>query len=181
MNVFMLGLVSGLMLWPVVGSAELYKWTDDQGTLHITDTLPVTKKKSPAMATPVPRSASPKKAAGRPTLPGRPQAEIHPVPDLSAPSLAREEVPTQQALEGLSPSQATRTSSWQVFDGAQMNAKAPVLRWKDEKGIDHFVDVLPPILSGSEAAPQSENVSLSRPNPRATGRPTGVSRSRYSY
>lgn len=181
MKVFMLGLVSGLIFWPVVGSAELYKWTDDHGTLHITDTLPVTKKKSPATVTPVPRSASPKMAAGRPTLPGRPQAEIHPVPGLIAPSLGRAEVPTQQALEGLSPSQATRTSSWQIFDGNQMNAKAPVLRWKDEKGFDHFVDVLPPMLSGSEDAPNSEDVSLLRPHPKAKGRPTGVSRSRYSY
>ena len=51
-------------------------------------------------------------------------------------------------MEGVSPSQATLTSSWQIFDSAQMNAKAPVQRWKDEQGIDHFVDVLPATENG---------------------------------
>lgn len=77
-----------------------------------------------------------------------------------------------RAMEGVSPSQATLTSSWQIFDSAQMNAKAPVQRWKDEQGIDHFVDVLPATLGTSEAAPKLEAV-------RAKERATGVSRSRH--
>lgn len=177
MNVFMLGLISGLLLWPVIGSAELYKWTDDRGNIYITDTPPpVTQKKSAITVAPAPRSALPKKATVRPTLPGRFQAEVHPVPvPLSPP--ANEESLTQRTLEGLSPSQATLTSSWQVFDGTQVNAKAPVQRWKDEQGLDHFVDVLPAILGRSEAAPKFVDVSASLPTRRIKERATGVSHS----
>ena len=144
MNVFVLSLVSGLLLWPIVGSAGLYKWTDDQGNLHITDTPPpVAQKKSAMTAVPAPRSALPKKTTVRPTLPGQPQAEVHPVPGPIGPFSASEDVPIQRAMEGLSPSQATLTSAWQIFDETQMNAKAPVQRWKDEQGLDHFADILP--------------------------------------
>jgi hypothetical protein len=109
-------------------------------------------------------------------LPGRFQAEVHPVPvPLSPP--ANEESLTQRPLEGLSPSQATLTSSWQVFDGTQVNAKAPVQRWRDEQGLDHFVDVLPVILGRSEAAPKFEDVSASLPTRRIKERATGVSHS----
>jgi hypothetical protein len=84
----------------------------------------------------------------------------------------------QRAMEGLSPSQATLTSSWQIFDGTQMNAKAPVQRWKDEQGLDHFVDVLPATLGRSETESQLEEVSLSSLSRRTKERVTGVSRSR---
>lgn len=179
MKVFTLGLMSGLLFWPVIGSAELYKWTDDQGNLHITDMPPPsTHKKSATTVTPVPRSASPKKVTVRPTLPGRPQAEIHPVPDPLSLSPASEEVPIQRPMVGLSPSQATLTSSWQVFDSIQMNAKAPVQQWKDEQGLDHFVDVLPATLGRSEVAPKVEDVSASLTR-RTKERVTGVSRSRH--
>ena len=81
-------------------------------------------------------------------------------------------------MVGLSPSQATLTSLWQIFDSTQMNAKAPVQRWKDEKGLDHFVDVLPAALSSSEVASKGEDVSASPPR-RTKERATGVSRSRH--
>jgi hypothetical protein len=179
MKVLTLGLMSGLLFWPVIGSAELYKWTDDQGNLHITDMPPPsTQKKSATTVTPVPRSASPKKVTVRPTLPGRPQAEIHPVPGSSGPSPATEEVLIPRPMEGLKPNQATLTSLWEIFDSTRMNAKAPVQRWKDEQGLDHFVDVLPATLSRSEVAPKGEDVSAS-PTGRTKERVTGVSRSRH--
>ncbi|HWF62846.1 MAG TPA: DUF4124 domain-containing protein [Nitrospira sp.] len=180
MKVLILVLMSGLLFWPVIGSAELYKWTDDQGNLHITDTVPpVTQKKSATTVAPIPRSASPKKATVRPTLPGRSQAEIHPVPGPLSRSPASEEVPIQRPMVGLSPSQATLTSSWHVFDGTQMNAKAPVRQWKDEQGLDHFVDVLLATLGSSEVVPKLEGVSVSSSTSRAKERATGVSRSRH--
>jgi hypothetical protein len=180
MNVFFMSLVSGLLLWPIVGSAELYKWTDDQGNFHITDTPPpVTQKKATISVAPAPRPASPKKATVRPTLPGQPQAEIHPVPGPLDPSPANEDGPIQRAMEGLSPSQAVLTSSWQLFDSTQMNGKAPVQRWKDEQGLDHFVDVLPATVGSSEGAPKMEAVSASHSRPRVKERATSVSRSRH--
>lgn len=173
MKVFLLSLVSGLLLWPIVGSAGLYKWTDDQGNLHITDTPPpVAQKKSATTAVPAPRSTLPKKTTVRPTLPGQPQAEIHPVPGPLGPSPVGETVPIQRAMEGLSSSQATLTSSWHIFESTQMNAKAPVHRWKDEQGLDHFADVLPATLGSSESVRKLEAV-------RAKEQATGVSRSRH--
>jgi len=180
MKVLILSLVSGLLLWPMVGSAALYKWTDDQGTFHITDTPPpVTKKKSATFAVPVPRSTLSKKTTVRPIPPGQSQAEVQPVPGPIVPSPAHEEVPTQRLMEGLSSSQATLSSPWHIFDSTQMNAKAPVHRWKDEQGLDHVVDVLPASLGRSEAASTLEGVSVSHPTRGAKERATGVSRSRY--
>lgn len=179
MNASTLCLVSALVFWPAIGSAELYKWTDDQGNFHITDTPPpAAPKKSRATLSPAPRSASPKKNTVRPILPGQPQAEVHPVPVPMVSSPPSEEGLLQRAMEGLSPSQATLTSSWQIFDGTQMNAKAPVQRWKDEQGLDHFVDVLPATLGRSETESQLEEVSLSSLSRRTKERVTGVSRSR---
>ena len=177
MNVVMLSLVSGLLFWPVIGSAELYKWTDDQGNFHITDTPPpVTQKKATITVAPIPRSVSPKKAIVRPTLPGKSQAEVHPVPDLlDLP--ASDEVLTQRPMEGLSTSQATLTSSWQVFDGDQGKAKAPVQQWKDEQGLDHFIDVLPATQGRLETSPSFEDVSASSSTRKAKRRATSVSRS----
>jgi hypothetical protein len=180
MKVFMQGLMSVFLFWPIIGSAELYKWTDDQGNLHITDTPPrMAQKKSMNTASPVPRSAAPKKAAVRPTLPGRIQAEIHPVPDSIVPSHTSEEAPIHQTIEGLSLSQATLTSFWQVFDGNRSNTKVPVQRWKDKHGLDHFADVLPPTPSGSEIAPTLEGVPASHPARSAKQPAPGVFRSRH--
>ncbi|OQW35228.1 MAG: hypothetical protein A4E19_16790 [Nitrospira sp. SG-bin1] len=181
MKGFMLGLLSGLLFWPVDGFTELYKWTDDQGNFHITDTPPpMVQKKHATTAIPAPRSASPKKTRIRPILPGQSRAEVHPIPDPAIPSLAGEERSRQQAVEGLSPSQATQTSSWQVFERIQLNTKAAVRRWQDEQGLDHFADVLPVAPGRPEATPQSENVSVSASQRRANERVTGVSRSRHS-
>jgi hypothetical protein len=178
MKAFMLGLMSGLMFWPVVGSAQLYKWTDDQGNLHITDTPPsVAQKKSATTPASAPRSTLPKKTTVRPTLPEQPQAEVHPVPGPLVKSPTGEELSIQLTMKGLSPSQATLTSSWRVFDGSQMHAKAPVQRWKDEQGRDHFVDVLPSALGG-EGATKSE-ISASRSVVSGRDRPTAVSRKRH--
>lgn len=180
MKVLILSLVSGLFLWPMAGSAELYKWTDDQGNFHITDTPPpLTKKKSTTFAVPAPRSTLPKKTTVRTTPPGQPQAEVQPVPDPLVPSPAHEEVPIQRPMEGLSPSQATLTSSWHIFDSTQMNAKASVQRWKDERGLDHVVDVLPATLGNSEAASKFEDLAVSHSTGRAKERAIGVSRSRH--
>lgn len=180
MKVFRLVFMSGLLIWPIVGSADLYKWTDDQGNLHITDMPPpLTQKKSATSVPPAPRSASPKKTTVRPTLPHRPQAEIHLVPGSSGASPAREEVLIQRPMEGLNPNQATLTSSWRVFDGAQMNTKAPVQWWKDEQGLDHFADVVPITRGGPEAEVKAEDASVSRSTRRAKHRATSVSRSQH--
>lgn len=180
MKVFVLGLMSGLLCWPVIGFAELYKWTDDQGNLHITDMPPpLTQKKTAATVSPVPRSASPKKATVRPILPERPQAQIHPLPSSSGPTPETEEILIQRPIEGLSPNQATLTSSWRVFDSTQMNAKALVQQWKDERGVEHFVDVLPGALGSSRAASKLEGVSVSAHTRRAKEQATAVSRARH--
>ena len=172
-KVFVLSLMSGLLFWPVIGSAELYKWTDDQGNLHITDTLPpVTQKKSANTVAPVPRSASPKRATVRPPCLGDLKLRFIPYLVLISHSPASEEVPIQQPMVGLSPNQATLTSSWQVFDSTRMNAKAPVQRWKDEQGLDHFVDVLPRTRGAQRVAPKAEGVSASHLSTRAKERAT---------
>jgi hypothetical protein len=180
MKVFILSFMSCSLLWPIVGWADLYKWTDDQGNFHITDAPPpVTKKKSAMFAVPAPRSILPKKTTVRPTSPGQPQAEVQPIPGPIAPSPAHEEVPTQRPMEGLSPSQAVLTSAWHIFDSTQMKAKAPVQRWKDEQGLDHVVDVLPATRGSSETASQLEDGVVSQATRRAMERATSVSRSRH--
>ena len=180
MKVFILSFMSCSLLWPIVGWAELYKWTDDQGNFHITDTpAPMTKKKSATFAVPTPRSTVPKKTTVRPTLPGHPQAEVEPVPGPIVPSPAHEEVTIQRPMEGLSPSQAVLTSSWHIFDSTLMKAKAPVERWKDEQGLDHFVDVLPATRGSSETASKLDDGFVSQATRRAKERATSVSRSRH--
>jgi hypothetical protein len=156
MNLFTLSVITGLFLWPIVGSAELYKWTDEQGNLHITDAPPLEQQKrsSPAVR-PASRSTLPKKATVKPAMPELPRAEVYPVPEPSVtPSSLRDTV-GQASIEGLSPNQATFTSAWQTFDGPTVVAKAPVQRWKDKLGIEHFVDVLPTVKApnGVEARP----------------------------
>ena len=180
MNVCILSLLSALLPWPMVGSAELYKWTDDQGNFHITDTPPpMTKKKSATFAVPAPRSTLPKKTTVRPTPPRQPQAEVQPVPGPMVPSPASEDVTIQRPMEGLSPSQAVLTSSWHIFDSTQMKAKAPVQRWKDEQGLDHVVDVLPATQGSSETASKPEDGVVSHTTRRAKERATSVFRSRH--
>ncbi len=168
------------LLWPIVGWAELYKWTDDQGNVHITDTPPpVTKKNSATFPVPAPRSTVPKKTTVGPTPTGHPHAEVEPIPGPIVPSPAHEAVTIQRPMEGLSPSQAVLTSSWHIFDSTLMKAKAPVQRWKDEQGLDHFVDVLPVTRGSSETASQLEGGVVSHATRRAKERATSVSRSRH--
>ena len=180
MHVLMLSLMSGLLFWPGSVSAELYKWTDGEGNFHITDTPPPgAQKKSSASTVPAPHSTPLNRTRIRPTLPGQPQAEVHPIPHPPPSAPADESVPVQLTLEGLSPRHATLTSSWQVFESSQVNAKAPVQWWKDQQGLDHFADVLPVAGKGTEAGGKIENVSASHPTRRAKERATGISHSRH--
>lgn len=180
LNVYVLSLVSGLLLWPMMTSAELYTWTDAQGHFHITDTPPpVSLKKSTTLSVPAPRSTLPKKATVRQIPSERPQAEIQPVPSPLVPSPTGEEILIQQPMEGLSASQATLTSPWKIFETAHMNTKASVQQWKDEQGLTHFVDVLPATPGHLETASKLEDISVSQPTRRAKERATGASRSRH--
>ena len=151
MKFFTLTIITSLILWPIVGSAELYKWTDEQGNLHITDAPPpeLQRKSGPAVK-PSTRSAQPMKATPSPSLPERTRAKVRPVPEPSAILSSSKDPAAQPSVEGLSPKLATVTSAWQTFDGAQPAAKAPVQRWKDERGVEHFVDVLPTANSSAE-------------------------------
>ena len=173
-------LLCGVLLWPVDGSAELYKWTDDEGNFHITDTPPPGLQKKPVTtAVPTPQAASPKKARVRPTLPGRFQAEVHPMPNSPSLSPVEEPPPIQPTMEGLTPRQATLTSAWQVFDGSQVTAKAPVQWWKDQQGLDHFADVIPVAGRSSEGGGKIEDVSVSHSTRKAKERATGISHSHH--
>ena len=150
MKLFTLSIITGLILWPGIGSAELYKWTDEAGNLHITDAPPpeLQKKSGPAVK-PGPRSVQPMKATPRTTIPESPRAEVRPVPESSiTPYLSKDA--TRLDMVGLTPNQATLTSAWQTFKGAQPVAKVSVQRWKDERGIEHFVDVLPTAKNAAE-------------------------------
>lgn len=149
MKFITLSIITGLSLWPIIGSAELYKWTDEQGNLHITDAPPELQKKSDSMVKPSSRSVQPMKATPRPTMPGLSRAEVRSVPESSITPYVSEHA-TRLDMVGLNPSQATLTSAWQTFDGAQPVAKAPVERWKDERGVEHFVDVLPTAKNSAE-------------------------------
>ena len=180
MKVSLFGLLCVVFLWPVEGSAELYKWTDEEGNFHITDAPPPgLYKKAVTPTVPPPPSTPLKRAKIRPTLPGRPQAEVHAIPLPPPPAPVDEPGPVPLTLEGLSPRQATLTSSWQVFESSQVNAKAPVQWWKDQQDLDHFADVLPVAGRGTEAGGKIEDVSASRPTRRAKERATGISHSRH--
>lgn len=137
-------IIAGLLLSPIVGSAELYKWTDKQGHLHITDAPPSKLQKKPGSSVkPNPRSIQPMKATRSPSASEHSRSEVHPLPEQSALSSSTKAEATQPSLEGLSPNLATLASAWQTFDDSQVIAKVPVERWKDERGLEHFVDVLP--------------------------------------
>ncbi|MDK2745028.1 MAG: DUF4124 domain-containing protein [Nitrospira sp. BO4] len=149
MRLFILSTMCYVLLWPVLGTAQLYKWTDDLGNFHITDTPPPGSPKKPSVgAVPAPQTTVPKKAMVRPTLPMHPQAQIHlvPAPTVAVPSV--KEVFAQQATGGLNPNQATVTSFWQTFEGPAVTTKAPVHRWKDEQDLDHFTDIVPTAKGG---------------------------------
>lgn len=144
----LLSLVLCLVLFPAVGKAGLYQWTDAQGNLHITDTPPpVSEKKSAPIveaAPPVSQSVPPKKMStkGQASV-GRPQAEIRPVPDVTSAPQSSPNARNHSMLGNLNQAQATTASPWQVFEGNSASTKVAVQRWTDEKGIEHFVDAVP--------------------------------------
>jgi hypothetical protein len=144
-------LVSCLVLFPTVGTAELYQWTDAQGNLHITDTPPPVSEKKPvvssdavppasATADPVPQKKSSAKhqaSVGQTKVGARHSANPAPAPQPS------HDGRNHSLLGGLHQTQATVISPWQIFEGNPASTKAAVRRWKDERGIDHFVDAVP--------------------------------------
>ena len=148
----LLSLLFCLMLFPTVGTAGLYQWTDAQGNLHITDTPPpVPEKKSAPISAPIVEAAPPasqfapqKKTStkGQASV-GRPQAEVRSMPNLTSAPQSSRDVRNHSMLGSLNQAQATTTSPWQVFEGNSASTKAAVQRWTDEKGIEHFVDAVP--------------------------------------
>ncbi len=178
MNVFILSIVAGLLLSPIVSLAELYKWIDEQGHLHITDAPPAgTYKKSNLTAVPAPQSVLPKKARVRPVVPEPPRAEARPLPAPSVTSPAGEKLPTQLTIEGLNPFQAMGISPWQVFNSREGDARAPVQAWKDKQGLDHFVDVLSVAKGDAEVGSKMKDPSLSGPTRKGKQQAAGVLRS----
>ncbi|MBH0178654.1 MAG: DUF4124 domain-containing protein [Nitrospira sp.] len=149
MNVYgLLSLLLCLLLFPAVGTAGLYQWTDAQGNLHLTDTPPPVPEKKPVSvveaAPPVSQFAPQKKTSTKgQTSVGRPQAEIRPVPNLTSAPQSSRNANNHSMLSSLNQAQATTTSPWQVFEGNAASTKAAVQRWTDEKGIEHFVDAVP--------------------------------------
>jgi len=137
--------------YPAAGMAGLYKWTDAQGNLHITDVPPPAPEKTPEpRAEPTPQISRPLPKQDTSVLSqspaGRKRAEVAPVPGPMTSSHALKKMGGGGAhvpVTGLRPEQATGTSPWEVLEGKQGNAKAGVQRWKDEQGVEHFVDVLP--------------------------------------
>ncbi len=160
MKVFLLSLLCAILVWPISGFAELYKWKDEQGNLHITDIPPPeNQKKSVPMSAKPSRSTPPQKMTGGSDVAGESRALVPPVLNSMSLSSPTKGGPAQLATEGLSPRRATLVSPWQLFDGPQTNAKAPVHRWKDEQGLDHFTDVLPVGKSASPLTTKSPSLS----------------------
>lgn len=133
-----------------VEAAELHKWIDEQGNLHITDIPPPSHEGAatpagPESAPPASRIVPKKTTVKPPSSAGRSRAEILRVPGPTAapqsPVHDREGVPSP--VVGLRPEQATGTSPWEVFEGKREHAKAGVQRWVDEKGLEHLADVVP--------------------------------------
>lgn len=147
-----LGLAGWCAFCSPAEAGQLYKWTDAQGNLHITDVPPPNSENAPASAVePTPPASGPvppkKKTAVPPQTPaGRKRVEVERVP---RPKGSPQSVKTsrgrgaQLPAAGLKPGQATVASPWEVIDGKQGAAKVRVQRWKDERGIEHFVDMLP--------------------------------------
>ncbi|HMS83939.1 MAG TPA: DUF4124 domain-containing protein [Nitrospira sp.] len=162
LNTLILSLAAGLLCFPIVSGAELYKWTDEQGHLHITDAPPAgTHKKSALTVVPDPHSVLPKKTRVRPVAPEQPRAEARPLSMQSVTSPTAEELPLQLTIEGLNPFQAMITSPWQVFESSEGDARAPVQSWKDKQGLEHFVDVLLDSKGGSKAGTKIEDLPAS--------------------
>ncbi len=144
MKFFTLPIITSFILWPIVGSAELYKWTDEGGNLHITDVPPPElQRKSGLAVKPRPRSIQPMKDTPNPSVPERSRAQVRPLPESSKIPSSSKDPAAQSSVEGLSPKLATATSAWQTFDDSPVVANAPVQRWKDGQGVEHFLDVLP--------------------------------------
>jgi len=147
-----LGLAGWCVFCSSVEAGQLYKWTDAQGNLHITDVPPPTPENVPAsVVEPAPQVSRPappkKKAAVTPQTPtGRKRVELKPTPrPMTSPqSLKEMGEGVRLPVAGLKPGQASVASPWEVIDGKRGAAKARVQRWKDGRGIEHFVDVLPP-------------------------------------
>ncbi|NGZ98659.1 MAG: hypothetical protein CV089_21520 [Nitrospira sp. WS110] len=164
MKFFTLSIITGLTIWPIIGSAELYKWTDKQGHLHITDAPPSELQKKPGSSLkPNPRSVPSMKATRSPAVPEHSRSEVRPLPEQSALSSSKKAEGTQPSLEGLSPKLATVISAWQTFDDSQVIAKVPVQRWKDERGLEHFVDVLPIAKNSTEVGATPSKHRLKTP------------------
>lgn len=149
MNVFgLFSLLLCLVLFPTVGTAGLYQWTDAQGNLHITDTPPpVPEKKSASLdeaAPPVSPSAPQRKTSTkRQATVGQARAEVRPLPNAASDPQPSHSARNHTLLSGLNQTQTTTISPWQVFEGNSASTKAAVQRWTDEKGIEHFVDAVP--------------------------------------
>lgn len=137
-------LLCGVLLWPAVGSAELYKWTDEQGNLHITDIPPAgSLKKSIPPSAKSSRPAPSQNPTEKPVGSSESRTRVAPGFDAVTSPSTIEAVPPQLTLEGLSTYRATLVSSWKTFEGLESQAKAPVHRWKDGQGREHFSDILP--------------------------------------
>jgi hypothetical protein len=144
-----------LVLFPIVGTAQLYQWTDASGNVHITDTPPPTSEKkpaSPALSASQTSPAAPlapqkKTSARRQASAGQVQAEVRPLaktnPTPTPAPQSSHNARSHSLVGGLNQAQAMVTSPWQVFEGNPASTKAAVRRWTDEQGIDHFVDALP--------------------------------------
>jgi len=148
----LLVLVGSFVFFPTIGAGQLYKWTDAQGNLHITDVPPPTSEKAPVpKVQPAPQASSPppppKKTAVPSQIPAegkRAKAVPVPAPTVSSQSPKKVKKRAPVPVIGLKPHQATIVSPWEVLDGKRGDAKVSVQRWKDGKGIDHFSDVVSP-------------------------------------
>jgi len=147
-----LGLAGWCAFCSPVEAGQLYKWTDAQGNLHITDVPPLNSGNGPvSVVEPTPPATNPvppgkKTAVTSQTPPGGKRVEVERVPrSMVSPQSVKTSrgQGAQVPAAGLKPGQATVASPWEVVDGKQGAAKARVQRWKDERGIEHFVDVLP--------------------------------------
>lgn len=166
MKGFTLSVLCGILIWPTSGSTELYKWTDEQGNLHITDIPPTGSHKKSA-----PPSVKSSQSAPSQNLPersggsGESRLRVVPGHDVMPSPSTIEAVPRQLTLDGLSPYRATVVSSWKIFEGLEGQAKAPVHRWKDARGLEHVTDV-PPV--GKDAATAVETSTKVSPKLRAS-------------
>jgi len=151
-------LVGWSVFFPTIGAGQLYKWTDAQGNLHITDVPPPANETAPvAKVKPRPHVSPPAPPPKQTSIP--PQAPVQgkrakvvpaPAPMDSLKSSKKKQDGVRVPLAGLKPEQATIASPWEVMDRKRGNAKVGVQRWTDGKGIDHFSDVLSPGHSGED-------------------------------